>query len=177
MFHGEHLAGPPHARLHFVGNIKDAVLVGDVKKLLMEFRRRHDIAPLPLDGFDKDGGNLLRGNSGAKKRVLDPVHAGRFTGRITEPVRAAIAIRIRDVGDSRHQGIIVFLLNRLAGGEGEGSHGAAVEGAKEGQVQFAPGVPAGQFESRLDRFCARVAKIDLPCARDPAQDRRVSGPA
>ncbi len=58
----------------------------------------------------------------------------------------------------------MFLLNGLAGGERERPHGAAMEGAEESQIQFPPGVPAGQFEGCFDGFGAGVAEIDLACA-------------
>ena len=51
--------------------------------------------------------------------------------------------------------------------------GAAVERAEERQVQFTPGVPAGQFESRFDGFGAGIAEIDLAGPR--IRPRRQTG--
>ena len=62
--------------------------------------------------------------------------------------------------DPRHQGCEAPLLLRLRGGEREGSHGAAVEGAEEGDDVLAAGVVASQLQRALDGFCAGVAVVE-----------------
>jgi hypothetical protein len=54
----------------------------------------------------------------------------------------------------------MLLLDRFAGGKGEGTHSSTMEGAEESDIQFAPGVPTGKLESCLYGLCARVSEVD-----------------
>src|SRR5262245_58029430 len=60
MLHREHLASPTHARLHFIGNQQNAVLVAQLAQFTMKLWRRHDIATFALYRFDNDAGYFLR---------------------------------------------------------------------------------------------------------------------
>jgi len=73
------------------------------------------------------------------------------------------------MGDARHQGMIVLLLNGLARGKRKRPHGTAVKGPEEGQVQLPAGMPPGKFERCFNGFCARVAKIDFVQSRTRRQ--------
>ena len=75
MLHPEHFPGAPHAGLHFIGDIQDAVLFSNFIKFFVKPRRRYDIPALALDGFDKDGRHLFGRHRGSEKCVFHPVHA------------------------------------------------------------------------------------------------------
>ena len=146
--------------LHLVHDVEDAVLARERGHLAVEFRGRDDVAPLALDRLHEDGGHFIGRHGGAEERLLDPAHAVELARRVGQIVGAAVAVGVGDVGDARHQGVVVLLLHRLAGGERQRPHGAAVEGAEEGDVELALGVPARQLEGGLDRLGAGVPEID-----------------
>ena len=60
MLDAKHLAGAAHARLHFVRDQQDAVLLRQRAQPLVELRRRHDIAALALDRLDHHARNFIR---------------------------------------------------------------------------------------------------------------------
>ena len=131
MLGSPHLAGPAHARLHFVADQQNAVLFRDADQLVEEFLRRHDVAAFALHRLDHDGGHFLGRRNGLQQRVFDKLRAlhRAVRGRLAE--RAAIAIGIRRMHHARHQRSEAAALHRLARGQRERAHGAAVKGAKE----------------------------------------------
>ncbi len=84
----------------------------------MEFWRRHNVATLTLDGFDKYCCHFLGWYSGAKQGLFQPVNTGCFAVRIAEMIGASVAITIWDVGDSRHERVVVFFLDGFTCSEG-----------------------------------------------------------
>jgi len=98
----------------------------------MKTCRRHNIAPLALDGFCKNSSDFF-GRHGSFEQVLpDPVHAKGVALRLIEVVGAAVAVSVGEMCDAGHQGRKSLFMNRFGGGQGQGAHGPAVEGTEKG---------------------------------------------
>ena len=94
MLDRKHLPGPAHARLHFVGNQQDAVLLRNLAQPLMKLRLRHDIAALALDRLDDHAGHFLRRDEVHEDLMLEKVEALRLAGLRLQADRTAIAIAV-----------------------------------------------------------------------------------
>ena len=64
------------------------------------------------------------------------------------------------MGYAGHQRPEAALLLRLGSSERDGTHGAPVEGAEEGDDVLALGVVAGQLDCRFHGLCPRVAVVN-----------------
>ncbi len=62
------------------------------------------------------------------------------------------------MNDALHHGLEAAAVDRLAGGEGQCAHRAAVEGAVEADELLAAGVVPGELDGGLDGLSARVAE-------------------
>ena len=157
---GEHLAGAPDARLHFVGDVQDAVPLGQRLQLAMVLRRRDDVAPFPLNRLDDDGRDFFRRERRLEELLFEVRHAFQLARGIRQVVRAAIAVAVADVRHFGDQRLEAAALRDFAGGERQGPHRAAVEGAVEGDDVLPAGVVAGQLDRRLDRLGPRIREQD-----------------
>ena len=157
VFDGPPPAGASHARLHFVDDQQDAVLVADVAQFLQKRGRRRQVSALALEGFHHDGGALLGRNFGAEDPVFDVARG--VTGVLLRlgAGGTAIEVWIGNVHNSRNQRRKAASLLRLGAGQRERAHGASVEGSVEGDDVLAPGMVARQLERRFDGLGAGVA--------------------
>ena len=55
-----HLASNTNARLHLIKNQKNFVFIAKCSQLLQELGPKVVVSPLPLDGFNDKGGNIIR---------------------------------------------------------------------------------------------------------------------
>ena len=156
MLDGEHASRASHARLHFVRDEKDAVLLRDRPEPLHELVGRDDIAPLALDGLDDNGRHLLRGYQMKEEPLLQEVQARGRRRRRAE--RRTIDVRVGGVIDARHQRAESAPLARLARRERQRAERAAVEPAQKRDDVGPLRRVARELEARLDRFRAGVAE-------------------
>jgi hypothetical protein len=111
-----HLSGPSHSALDLIIHKKDSELLCQLVKLLMEFRRRDDIAALSLNGFDENGGHFLRRDAPLEEILSDPIDTGSAaTGVLPMVIRATIAVGVRNMGDPGDEWIKSPLVNHFAG--------------------------------------------------------------
>ncbi len=170
---GEHLAGAPHARLHFVDDQQDAVLPGQLAQALVELDRRDDVAAFALDRLDDDRRHFVRRDEVHEQPLLDP--GDRLGGdlRRRDAGGGAIDVRIRRVEHARRgHRPEALALHGAARRQAERAEGAAVERAEERDQERALGVVARQLDGRFVRLGARVAEeaLDLAVDRDDAAD-------
>src|SRR5699024_6086008 len=137
---GHPVSGAPHPGLDFVQDEQGAVLIGEPAGSGEVAGRQGPYADLALDRFDHEGGHLV------------PCRAG-------EGLLQGLDIAEREVFHAAGQGFERFAVG-LFGGQCQGAHGAAVEGALEGEDPgpVAAAVPAGEFEGRLHGFGARIGQ-------------------
>lgn len=132
---GEPVPGPADAGLHLVQHEQRALGGRDGAGRLEVARRRDDHAEFALDGFEDDEGRVL-GDGRVQRLGVTERHVGDVPGQRQERLP-------------------------LAGlpGEGEGAHGAAVEGALGRDDVGTPGEPA-DLEGGLVGLGAGVAEED-----------------
>ena len=125
--------------------------------------RRDDVAAFALDGLDEDGRDFFRRQDGLEELLFDVARAAQAEGFLLLGAAGAatIGVGIADVRDAGNQRREAAFLLGLGGGERERAHGAAVEGAEEGDDVLAAGVIAGQLERALDGLGAGVAVEEL----------------
>src|SRR5438270_1811761 len=114
----------------------------DRAQLAQEVVGRDHVAALALDRLYEDRRYLFGWKRGLEELLLNEARAAqrpRFLF-LRSAGGAAIHIRILNMCDAANQGREPPLLLRLRSGERQGSHGAPVEGAKEGNNVLAPGV-------------------------------------
>ena len=104
VFDGKPFAGPAKARLHFVGDQHDTVLVTDLAELVHHLERHGGITTLAQDGLDDDGGHTFGLRIGQEEvcqagdRILD-----------RDPVARRWERRAEDIG---REGTNVFFVRR-----------------------------------------------------------------
>lgn len=157
MLHGEHAACAAHAGLNLVGHEQHAVLVAQLPQGRQETRRRNVVAAFALDGFDKNGGHFVRRRDPLQDRVFDLADADAFRG--DSALRTAAGKG--NVMDVRDQGREAAAMNDLRAAERHGPVGASVERSQKGDDVAAAGVPAGQLQSRFQRFRPAIGEEDL----------------
>ena len=137
-------------------------LVADAAQLLHEDGGSDDVAALALDGLEEDGGDLFRREDGLEELLFDVAGAAEGEGFffLRTAAASAIGVGIADVSDAGDEGGEAALLLRLRAGERERAHGAAVEGAEEGDDVLAAGVVAGELHRALDGLSAGVAVVE-----------------
>src|SRR5207245_5930210 len=71
----EPASSPTHPSLHLIVHHKNTILVQELSQSLEVFRRRNNISPLSLNGFDEEGGNVFRREILVQDLFLNEVHA------------------------------------------------------------------------------------------------------
>ena len=97
---GEHAAGAADARLHFVEDQQDAVLVAQRAQAGEEAVGRHDVAAFALDRLDQDRRDFRRRHAALEQ------HADVVEHRLALVVageQRPIRIRVRHVRDAGHR--------------------------------------------------------------------------
>ena len=117
VFHRKHFTGAAHSGLNFIGNVKNAVLFSNLTHFLVKSGWRYDIPAFALNGFDKNRGNLFRRHRCPKQGVLHPFHAKQLAFRVAQIVNTTVTVGVGNVRDTGHKGVIVFFLDRFAGGQ------------------------------------------------------------
>src|ERR1019366_8179104 len=130
-FAGEHSAGTPEARLDFVGNKKDAVLVAKIDQDFEVLRRRGDESAFAQDWLRDDRRDFFVGNH-ALESIFEMACAKEIARRIFQVIRAAIAVGERNAINVARKRSEAGLVRMSFAGESESHHGAAVEGVFEG---------------------------------------------
>ena len=128
VFTGKHLAGTAHARLHFVEDQQDAVLVTQCAQAGKETIGCYQVAAFALDRFNQNRRHF-RGWHIALEQQANIIK-NRFALVVAGEERP-IGIGIRHMSDARHGWRETFLLGGLAGGERQRAHRAAVEAAEK----------------------------------------------
>ena len=158
MFHGEELAGAAEARLDFVGDQQDAVVVAELAQAHHEFLRRDVEAAFALHRLDDDGGDA-RGLHIGLEQPLDGMH--RVLHR-----DALVRDREGHMPDARRHGAELGLVGKHLAGERHAQQGAAMEAAVEGDDIGAAGIGAGELDGVLDRLGTGGDQRRLLLARD-----------
>jgi hypothetical protein len=152
VFAREHFAGPAHPALDLIRHQQDPVFVRQSPQLVEKFSRRHHITAFPLYRLHENRGYVFRWHSGAEQFGFNRLHAlyGAGIGRL--PIGATITIGVRHVVRARHHRKESLLLYAFTRGQRQRSHGSSMKRAHERNELASPGVVAGQFDRRLDRF-------------------------
>ncbi len=116
MFGSEPFAGTSHTALYFVGHVKDAVLFANLFQPLVVIGRWRDVTTFALNRFDKNGGNIIGRDHFCKILIFQHVYAIQIAGRISEVVRTAITITVRNMGNARQKRREMLALLHFAGG-------------------------------------------------------------
>ena len=75
MFKGKHPAGAAKADFDVINDQEDVVAIAQCPQFGHEIGRRHDIAAVGLDSFDKNGRDIFRRADGRKEIVFEVVEA------------------------------------------------------------------------------------------------------
>ena len=154
----EHLSGPAHPALDLIEDQQDVMPLCERLQFLKKALGRNDIPALALDGLDENGGDFVGGNNVPNQDIFDVPHTFEAAGVGSTAELAAIAIRVRRMMDARHQRAEALLLNVLAAGQRQRSHGSAMEGAEERDELLPSGVVAGHFDGGLDGLRPELPK-------------------
>ena len=158
MLHGEPLAGAPEARLDFIGDEDDAVLVAEFAQAHHEFLGRHIEAALALHRLDDDGGDARRLDIGLEQ-PFDGVHG-------IVDADALVLDRERHMPDAAGERTELRLVGHDLAGQRHGQKRAAVKAAVEGDDVGAAGIGARDLDGVLDRLGAGRHEQALLLARD-----------
>jgi hypothetical protein len=150
----EHLAGPSHARLHFVGDEQHSMLAGQIAEPLQKLRRCDHVPALSLNRLDENRRDFVGSDQVHEQLVLDEVEALRAARLRRQAGRTPVALGIRRVIDARHERTEATPLHRFTGRHCQRAHRAAVESAEERDDVRPSGREPGQLEGRFDRFGA-----------------------
>ncbi len=134
-------AGPADARLHLVGDQRDAAGLGDLAHAAQPGVRGGEDPALALHRFDDHRGGRRHPALGVVQQALGPAGPEPGTLGAADPERAAVVLRVRQPGHPDVRG-------SARGTQGAGGH--AVVGAGEGEQAGASGRGADQFEGGLD---------------------------
>jgi hypothetical protein len=126
-----------------------------------KLRRGHHVAALAEHRFDNDRGHFFRRRARAEP-LLDRLHALQPARRLLLPVRAAIAIRIRNVMYTRQQRPEAATLHCPARGQRQCAQRPPVKAAQKSHELGSPRVIPGELERGFDRFRPRVAEEHAP---------------
>src|ERR1700688_1904309 len=143
----EHLAAAPDARLNLIEDQEDAVAVAELAQARQKSIGGDEIATLPLDGLDENGGHFVRRYVVHEQDFLDitqhraPLIAAREQGPVT--------VGVRYMRDSRHGRKEALLLRVLARRERQRPHRSAVKAAEKTDKPAAAGHVTRQLERRL----------------------------
>src|SRR6185436_17022622 len=69
----KHLPGAAHARLHFVDNQKNSMLVADAAQSSEKILRRGHVTTFALNSLDHDPGNFFRRRRSLEQTLFNPV--------------------------------------------------------------------------------------------------------
>ena len=146
MLDGEPGAGAAEARLDFIGDEQDAVLVADRAQRLPHLGRDGNVAAFAQHRFEDDRGDAARVRIGQEQRLetLDRVLDRDAVARIGEGGS-------EDVGG---EGTHVLLVGADLAGHAQRQQGAAVIAAGEGDDAGTAGGGAGDLDRVLDGFGA-----------------------
>ncbi len=134
------------------------LLLRHLAQPLQELIRRDDVPAFALNRLDDDRSHFVGRDEVNEQLILEIVEAfgGAVIRRETE--RTAVAIGVRRVIHAGHQRPEAAPLDRLARGERQRAHRAAVEAAEErDNVLPARGI-SRQLQARFDRLGAGVAE-------------------
>ena len=155
MFAREHLAGATDARLHFVEDQQDAVLVAELAQAGEKAVGRHEIAAFALDRLDQD-----RRDFGGRHVALEQ-HADVIEHRlalVAASQQRAVRVRVGHVRDAGHRRRKAFLLRVLARGERQRAHRAAMEAAEKADEARSSGHVARQLQRALRPIPCRTGR-------------------
>ena len=136
-----HLAGATNARLHFVNNDGDAVLVGDLLQAREEVLIRNHVAALTLNRLHNERGDLVardRSRNDALLKFVETLTAERHVKKAW--------------GERPKVGVIL----RLGVGERQRAERAPVEAANESNDPLTTRHVARQLNRGFNRLGARV---------------------
>src|SRR6185312_7541721 len=102
VLNGPHLSCAPGARLHFIRNQQDAVLITDAPQLLHVLARSRDVPAFTLDWLNKDGRALFRRHDGLEHPVFNEADALPDELRFAHAFRPAISVWKRHVRHTGH---------------------------------------------------------------------------
>lgn len=146
VFDGKHLAGAGETSLHLVGHEEDAVLIAEGAKATKKVGRGDIEATFALHGLEDDGGDLV-GRDVTLKQGGNGVEG--IIGR-----DAVIFDRKRNMVDLARQGPEAGFVGDDFASHGHGHHGAAMEGAGEGDDAGSTGGGAGNLNGVFNGFGA-----------------------
>ena len=136
-----HLAGATNARLHFVNNDGDAVLVGNLLQAWEEVLIRNDVAALALHWLHNERGDLVTWNCSRNDALL----------KFVQPLTAE-----RHVKESWSERPEVGVILRLRVSERQRAERAPVEAANESNDPLTTRHVARQLNRGFNRLGARV---------------------
>ncbi len=137
------------------------MLVQDRFDRLVPARRGHHVPSLPHHRLGDERRHVVRGDRRLEVELLQDLGAVETAARELHLVRAAIAVRRRDVGPAADERSVAGPLDRFRRGQGQRAHRPAVERAEETDDDRALAVPAGDLERRLGALRPAVGVEDL----------------
>ncbi len=146
MLHGKPFARAPEARLDFIGNQHNAMLVAELAQPHQKFFRRNVKSAFALHRLDDDGGNA-RSLHIAFEQHLDGVN-----GIINAD--ALVLDRKRHMPDAAGHRAKTRLVGQDFSGERHAEQCAAMKGPVEGDDIGTPRVAARKLDGVFNRLCA-----------------------
>ncbi len=134
------------------------MVVADLLELLEEAGRCRVIATFSLHRLDQHRPDVLGGDHMLEQQ-LELVEA--VVDCLVLGLAPAVGVGEGDDEGGPEDRVVAVTVLGVAGGVGDGAHGAAVEGSPEGDDPLTPGVIAGQLDGRLHRFGAGVGETEL----------------
>ncbi len=153
----QHLARTAPAGLDLVEDEEDPVLVAALAHALHEALGRHEVAALALHGLHDDAGHLVWRHQIREELVYLAQAVGGALLRV-EAGGAEVLLRVGSKVDARHAGLVGVAVLGVGARHAHGTHGAPVEGAREGDDAGALGVGTHQLEGGVSGLGSAVGK-------------------
>jgi len=153
---GEHLSGPAHTRLDFVGHEQNSVAVAQRPQVCQVAGRRHHVATLSLNRLDEDGRDIVGIEVAGEQILFDHADASAIACRLVAAELTTVAVGVRHVVHVGQQRTKPRMLSRLAGRERHCSGGPPVKCAAERDDGGPAGSVAGELDRCLGCFGSRV---------------------
>ena len=174
---GKHLARPPIARLHLVGDQQDAMLVAELTQTRHEIGGRDHVAALSQDRLDDEGGDVPRRHPRVE-HLVDEVEDIIERRRVARPGRISVRIRVGHVIHARQERLVALPVVALGRGQRERTVRPSMKRALKGDQRGPAGHVTGQLDRPLHRFGTAVGEEDLvELARGEVRDpfRQLNG--
>ena len=157
---GKEVACTAKSALDLVENQKDAVLVAQVPYILQPFNGGNHIAALSLNWLHDNTGHH-RGVHDLLEQIVELGHVLLGTLAVLHLIGGAEQVGVLGEVHAGHHGLVVLAVGGVGGGDGRGSHGAAVERILHGDDDRAMSGVLGQLHGAFVGFRAGIGKIHL----------------